>query len=89
MRTIIIGFSLFVTTLFSAFALAADNEGAKTTEAVESVRKVCDCVRKHPSGFPYIEQRITTCKTYKNADGHVKSLDCLNCYALCSDKPAS
>lgn len=87
MRRIIVG--LFVTSWFSGFALAADSEAMKSAESVESVRKVCDCVRKHPNGFPYIEQRITTCKTYKNAEGHVKSLDCLNCYALCSDKPAS
>ena len=74
--------------LLCSLAQAAETEGARS-DAIEAVRKVCDCVRKHPNGFPYIEQRITTCKTYKNAEGHVKSLDCLNCYALCSDKPAS
>lgn len=87
MRTVTIGFSLFLT-VFSAVATAgAEADGAKNGE-VESVRKTCECVRRHPNGFPYIEPRITTCKTYKNSQGHVKSLDCLNCYALCSDKPA-
>lgn len=85
MRTLITVFSLYLTMLFSAVTVAAETDGAKNGD-VESVRKTCECVRRHPNGFPYIEPRITTCKTYKNAEGHVKALDCLNCYALCSDK---
>jgi len=86
MRTAIIGISLFLTMFFSATGVRAEADGVKSDE-VETVRKTCECVRRHPNGFPYIEPRITTCKTYKNSQGHVKSLDCLNCYALCSDKP--
>jgi hypothetical protein len=91
MRTVIIGISMLLATLVGGVALASEGDGAKNGngEAVETVRKTCECVRKHPNGFPYIEPRITTCKTYKNGNGQVKSLDCLNCYALCSDKPAS
>lgn len=85
MRTLIIVFSLFLTAFFSAVAVGADSDGIKNG-GVETVRKTCECVRRHPNGFPYIEPRITICKTYKNADGHVKSLDCLNCYTICSDK---
>jgi hypothetical protein len=85
MRTMILGFSLLLSALFSVSTFAGEPDGAKNRE-VETVRKTCECVRRHPNGFPYIEPRITTCKTYKNAQGHVKSLDCLNCYALCSDK---
>lgn len=86
MRTAIIGISLFLSMFFSTAGIGAEADEAKG-EAVETVRKTCECVRRHPNGFPYIEPRITTCKTYKNSQGHVKSLDCLNCYALCSDKP--
>lgn len=89
MRKIIIGYLLFAATSFGASVALAEDEGVKNGASVETVRKTCDCVRRHPNGFPYIEQRITTCRTYKNAEGHVKSFDCLNCYALCSDKPAS
>lgn len=82
---------LVLSAFFSAWAMAAEPAPAKNAEELEAetVRKTCDCVRQHPSGFPYIEQRMTFCKTYKDAAGHVKSFDCLNCYALCSDKPAS
>lgn len=86
MRTIIIG--VFLAALFGAPAMAAQADAGKNGEMMETVRKTCECVRRHPNGFPYIEPRITTCKTYKNAEGHVKSLDCLNCYMICSDKPA-
>lgn len=79
----------FLTALWGAPAQAADSNAGKNGETVETVRKTCECVRRHPNGFPYIEPRITTCKTYKNADGHVKAFDCMNCYALCADKPAS
>ncbi|MFA5081949.1 MAG: hypothetical protein WC474_05325 [Hydrogenophilaceae bacterium] len=91
MRTIILGISVLMATLFGTAVFAAEDGTIKVNngESVESVRKTCDCVRQHPSGYPYIEPRITTCKTYKNAEGHVKSYDCLNCYALCTDKPAS
>lgn len=86
MRTVFIGATAFLIGLLSNVALGEETNGAKNGE-VETVRKTCECVRRHPNGFPYIEQRITTCKTYKNAQGHVKAMDCLNCYALCSDKP--
>lgn len=89
MRTIILGISLLAAALFGTGAFAAETTKVSDGNSVESTRKTCDCVRKHPNGYPYIEQRITTCKTYKNAEGHVKAYDCLNCYALCSDKPAS
>lgn len=87
MRTMILGFSLLLSAFFSVSAAGGESDGAKNRE-VETIRKTCECVRRHPNGFPYIEPRITTCKTFKNAQGHVKALDCLNCYALCADKPA-
>jgi hypothetical protein len=65
-------------------AVKANNE-----LSVTPVRKTCDCVRQHPSGFPYIEPRITECKTFKDAQGKVKSIDCINCYTVCSTKPTS
>lgn len=85
MRNVIVGTTLFLTTLLSPAVFGAGAESVKNGE-VETVRKTCDCVRRHASGFPYIEQRITTCKTYKNEQGRVKSLDCLNCYTLCAEK---
>ncbi len=88
MRNVIVGVSLFMTMWLSPVAFGAATENAKG-HSVETVRKTCDCVRRHPSGFPYIEQRITTCKTYKNEQGRVKALDCLNCYTLCTDKATS
>lgn len=72
-----------------ALAASQDASGQGNGLTTQTVRKTCDCVRQHPSGFPYIEQRITECKTYKDAQGKVKALDCMNCYAVCSDKPAS
>ncbi|TCJ11758.1 hypothetical protein EZJ19_13950 [Parasulfuritortus cantonensis] len=87
MRTIMTGLLLCAMAGLATATLAAD--AAKNGEVVETLRKTCDCVRHHPSGFPYIEQRIATCKTYKNSQGHVTAFDCPNCYALCSDKPAS
>jgi hypothetical protein len=72
-----------------AFATSQEAASKENGLSAQSVRKTCDCVRQHPSGFPYIEQRITECKTYKDAQGKVKALDCMNCYAVCTDKPAS
>jgi hypothetical protein len=94
MQKTLIGILLWLMALVGTPALAAENDAAKSEAAkngdqIETVRKTCECVRRHPSGFPYIESRITTCKTYKSAQGHVKSLDCTNCYSLCSDKPTS
>lgn len=88
MMRLSVGFSICLTLLFAAGVGAAETDGARSGD-IETVRKTCECVRKHPSGFPYIEPRITTCKVAKNGQGHVKSLDCLNCYTICSDKPAS
>ncbi|MDD3528979.1 MAG: hypothetical protein PHS77_03805 [Gallionellaceae bacterium] len=79
----------FLSALLGTPALAANDNAGKNGETVESVRKTCECVRRNSDGFPYIEPRITTCKTYKNADGHVKAFDCMNCYALCAEKPTS
>ncbi len=79
----------FVLAALSGPVQAAETDPGKNGESIEMVRKTCECVRRHPSGFPYIEPRITTCKVAKNGQGHVKSMDCLNCYALCTDKPAS
>jgi len=72
-------------------AIAASQDAGAQANGIstQTVRKTCDCVRQHPSGFPYIEPRITECKTYKDAQGKVKALDCMNCYAVCADKPAS
>lgn len=93
MRKVMTGFSLFVALLLNVPAVAAAGDQAEVNGAgngdVETVRKTCECVRRHPNGFPYIEPRITTCKVAKSSQGHVKSLDCLNCYTLCSDKPSS
>jgi hypothetical protein len=86
MRRIIIG--ILLATLFGVPPALAGSNADKAGDAVETVRKTCECVRRHPNGFPYIEPRITTCRTFKNAEGHVKALDCLNCYAICADKPA-
>lgn len=81
-------FALLLAALGNLAVAAAETDAGKNGEQIETVRKTCECVRRHPNGFPYIEPRITTCRTYKNGQGHVKSLDCLNCYALCSDRPA-
>jgi len=70
-----------------AFAASHDAGQQDNGLSTQAVRKTCDCVRQHPSGFPYIEQRITECKTFKDAQGKVKALDCMNCYAVCTDKP--
>jgi hypothetical protein len=80
-----LGFILASTAVMASQS-TSQNENGLTSQ---TVRKTCDCVRKHASGFPYIEQRITECKTYKDAQGKVKSVDCMNCYAICTDKPAS
>lgn len=71
-----------------AYAVSTDAAQSENGLHAQTVRKTCECVRQHPSGFPYIEPRITECKTYKDAQGKVKTLDCMNCYAICADKPA-
>ena len=58
-------------------------------ESTATVQKTCECVRRHPSGFPIIEPRLTSCKVTLDGRGQVLTTECVNCYSVCSDKPAS
>lgn len=67
-------------------SLAAERDAK--AESTATVQKTCECVRRHPSGFPIIEPRLTSCKVTLDGRGQVVNTECVNCYSVCSDKPA-
>ncbi|MFZ5484490.1 MAG: hypothetical protein ACOZB0_09700 [Pseudomonadota bacterium] len=68
-------------------SLAAERD--PKAESTATVQKTCECVRRHPSGFPIIEPRLTSCKVTLDGRGQVLTTECVNCYSVCSDKPTS
>ena len=89
MHLITVGTIFLLSLLFTQGSLANPVQGAEAAKSgeAEMVRKTCDCVRRHPSGFPYIEPRTVTCKAAKSGADGVPG--CINCYSVCAEKSAN